>query len=76
MSSFTFMGREYPINEFLKDTVEMAGMLAKNARIIDPLPSGVDLSEAEQNATQSQVCEYAAGGVLLSLIWFTFRYRR
>lgn len=60
MSSFTFMGREYPINEFLKDVVGMAEMLAKNARLIDPLPSDVDLSEAEQKEVQSQVCDMPA----------------
>lgn len=50
------MGREYPINDFLKDVVGMAEMLAKNARLIDPLPSDVDLSETEQKEVQSQVC--------------------
>jgi hypothetical protein len=56
MSSFTFMGSEYNINDFLKDVVNMAKMLATNARLIDPLPANVDLSETEQKEVQDQVC--------------------
>jgi hypothetical protein len=56
MSSFTFMGREYNTNDFLKDVVNFAKMLAKNARLIDPLPANVDLSETEQKEVQDQVC--------------------
>jgi len=55
MSSFTFMGREYNTNEFLKDVVNMAKILATNARLIIPLPADVDLSEAEQKEVQDQI---------------------
>lgn len=55
MSSFTAMGREYKTDDFLKEALEMGKLLATNARLIDPLPKDIDLSEAEQNEVQSQV---------------------
>ena len=55
MSSFTFMGNQYNTNDFLKEVVNLSRLLATNARLIDPLPENVDLSEAEQNEVQDQV---------------------
>jgi len=49
------MGREYKTDDFLKDVVNFAQMLAKNARIIDPLPANVDLSANEQKEVQDQI---------------------
>lgn len=49
------MGREYKTDDFLKEALEMGKLLATNARLIDPLPKDIDLSEAEQNEVQSQV---------------------
>src|ERR1700676_3269814 len=55
MSSFTFLGREYNTNEFLKDVVSLAKLLATNARLIDPLTANVDFSEEQQKEVQDQV---------------------
>ena len=49
------MGREYNTNDLLKEVVAMAKMLAINARLIDPLPVNVDLSQAEHKEVQDQV---------------------
>jgi hypothetical protein len=49
------MGRQYNTNDFLKDVINMSKLLATNARLIDPLPENVDLSEAEQKEVQDQV---------------------
>jgi len=56
MSSFTFMGREYKTDDFLRDTIGLAQELAKNARLEQPLPADVDLTPHEQKQIQSQVC--------------------
>lgn len=55
MSTVNFMGREYNTNDLLKEVVAMAKMLAINARLIDPLPVNVDLSQAEHKEVQDQV---------------------
>jgi hypothetical protein len=56
MSSFTFLGREYMTDEFLKDIVGQAALLAKNARIDDqPLPPDTDLTQTEQDKVGTQV---------------------
>lgn len=55
MSSFTFLGREYMTDDFLKDIVGLAALLAKNARIDQPLSPDTDLTQAEQDEVQTQV---------------------
>jgi len=55
MSSFTVNGRTFNTNDFLKEVISMAKMLATNARLIDPLPANVDLSESEQKEVQAQL---------------------
>lgn len=58
MSHFTFLGREYKTDDFLKDVVSMADLLAKNARIIDQhLPANTDLTQDEQTEIQAQVSD-------------------
>jgi hypothetical protein len=49
------MGSQYNTNDFLKDVVNMSKLLATNARLINPLPENVDLSEAEDKEVQDQV---------------------
>ena len=48
-------GREYNSDEFLKEVLSLAKTLATHARLIDPLPANVDLSESEHQEVQSQV---------------------
>lgn len=55
MSSFTFLGREYKTDDFLKDTVNLSKQLALNARLEQPLTPGTDLTQAEQTEIQTQV---------------------
>jgi len=55
MSSFSFLGRDYQANDFLKEVIDLAKQLATNARLINPLPRDVDLSEGEQKEVQLQV---------------------
>jgi hypothetical protein len=49
------MGREYKTDEFLRDVVAMAGDLAKNAKVEQPLPPDTDLTDDEQKEIQMQV---------------------
>lgn len=55
MASFTFLGREYKMDDFLRDVILMAQDLAKNARLDQPLPPDTDLTNAEQKEIQDQV---------------------
>lgn len=55
MADITFMGKTYKTQDLQREAISMAAQLAKNARLLDPLPPGTDLSEAEQNEVQSQV---------------------
>jgi len=59
MSSFTITnstsGNVYDTDEFLREVISLARLLAKNARLEVPLPKDTDLSEAEFNETQQQV---------------------
>lgn len=59
MSYFTFMGRQYKTDDFLKDIISTAKELATNARIIVPLPPNTDLTQKEQKDVQEQVCTHA-----------------
>jgi hypothetical protein len=54
--SITFMGRTYKTQELHREITGMATDLAKNTRLLDPLPTGIDLSDTEQRDIQSQVC--------------------
>ena len=47
-SNFTFKGKEYKANEWLKETTGFAEMLS--ALILQPLPENTDLSDKEQKA--------------------------
>ena len=59
MSSFTMTnstsGNVYNSDEFLRERISLAQLLAKNARLQEPLPEGTDLSDAEFTETQQQV---------------------
>lgn len=54
MSSFTFLGREYNTSAFLRDAINLANLLATNARLLD-LPANVDFSETEQKEIWDQI---------------------
>ena len=54
--SLTFLDREYKSDDLRRESVLLAKDLAKNAKLEQPLPAGVDLSEVEQNEIQAQVC--------------------
>ena len=59
MSSFTMTnstsGNVYNSDEFLREAISLAQLLAKNARLQVPLPEDTDLSDAEFTETQQQV---------------------
>ena len=59
MSSFTITnstsGTVYKSDEFLREFISLAKLLAKNARLEVPLGQDEDLSEAESKETQQQV---------------------
>jgi hypothetical protein len=59
MSSFTITnttsGNVYNSDEFLREVVSLAQLLAKNARLAVPLPQDTDLSDKDEKETQQQV---------------------
>jgi len=59
MSSFTITnstsGTVYNSDEFLREVIPLAQLLAKNARLEVPFGQDTDLSEAESKETQRQV---------------------
>ena len=50
--SFTFNGREYNVDDWLREAISLVELLAKNLKLLDPLPSDTDTDEKE---IQSQV---------------------
>jgi hypothetical protein len=55
MSTISFKGREYKINDLLPEVIGLAQELAENARLDQPLPSGTDFIDEEQQKVQTQV---------------------
>jgi hypothetical protein len=55
MATITFMGREYKTQDLQREIASLAANLAKNARLLEPLPSNTDLSNTEQKEIQDQV---------------------
>ncbi|KAL0581938.1 hypothetical protein V5O48_000168 [Marasmius crinis-equi] len=55
MSKVTFNGKEYDVKGLAQDTVGLAEELAKNAKIIEPLPQGVDLTAEDDRKIRQQI---------------------
>ena len=55
MSTITFLGQEYKTQDLQRETVALAAELARNVRLLEPLPTDIDLSNAEQEKIQTQV---------------------
>ena len=53
--SFTFNGREYNVDDWLREAISLVELLAKNLKLLDPLPSDTDLTDADEKEIQSQV---------------------
>ena len=64
MSSFTITnstsGNVYNSDDFLREVILLAQLLAKNARLEVPLPQDTDLSDTECKETQDQVLVFIA----------------
>jgi hypothetical protein len=55
MSTITINGRSLDAQAFRDEAISFTDMMAKNARLDEPLPAGQDLSEAEDEELQTQV---------------------
>ena len=53
--SFTFNGREYNVDDWLREAISLEELLAKNLKLLDPLPADTDLTDADEKEIQSQV---------------------
>ena len=53
--SFAFNGREYNVDDWLREAISLIELLAKNLKLLDPLPSDADLTDADEKEIQSQV---------------------
>ena len=62
MSSFTIAnstsGNVYNSDDFLREAILLAQLLAKNARLEEPLPQNTDLGDTECKETQDQVLAF------------------
>jgi hypothetical protein len=56
MSYMTILGCQYKTDELLRETVDLAQLLARNARLERPLPRDTDFTEDEHNEIETQVC--------------------
>ena len=53
--SFTFNDREYNVDDWLREAISLVELLAKNFKLLEPLPSDTDLTDADEKEIQSQV---------------------
>lgn len=53
--SFTFNGREYNVDGWIREAISLVELLAKNLKLLDPLPSDTDLTDADEKEIQSQI---------------------
>ena len=53
--SFTFNGREYNVDDWLREAISLVELLAKNLKLLEPLSSDTDLTDADEKEIQSQV---------------------
>ncbi|KAK1222047.1 hypothetical protein PQX77_015146 [Marasmius sp. AFHP31] len=60
MSKVTFKGKEYDVNGLVQECTGMAEELAKTAKIQEPLPENVDMTEEENKLVQQQVSHLSA----------------
>ncbi|EUC64488.1 zf-MYND domain protein [Rhizoctonia solani AG-3 Rhs1AP] len=55
MSTITINGRTMDAQAFRDEAISFTDMMAKNARLDEPLPAGQDFSEAEDKELQTQI---------------------
>ncbi|CAE6467097.1 unnamed protein product [Rhizoctonia solani] len=55
MSTITINGRTMDVQAFRDEAISFTDMMAKNARLDEPLPAGQDFSEAEDKELQTQL---------------------
>lgn len=51
------MGTEYKTDDVVKEATSLAKLLAKNARLLEPLPPNTDFSDGEDKEVQTQASQ-------------------